>query len=325
MSSFGLRTESSEVVQTFASRVEGRTFLVTGASVNGLGAAIAVALAQGSPEHIILVGRTKAKIDPVIEEIAKVNAKVKAIFVQCELSDFDSVRKAAAAILDNKDVAKIDVIINNAGVMAVTEYSRDKQGYELQLSSNHLGHFLLTNTLMPKVLAAGPGSRIVNTTSRGHKVGPFRFDDYNFSDGRAYEPWTAYGQSKTANILYSVELARRLADRGIRSYAVHPGGILNTGLATHLELESLAEIPAIAERNNGWPSFPPLDPARFKSASQGAACELAAALDPSFDDRSGSYVLDCQIGEALDYATDADNAKKLWILSEELVGQKFDI
>ncbi|KAI4595277.1 hypothetical protein KJ359_006951 [Pestalotiopsis sp. 9143b] len=322
MSSFGLRTESSEVVQAFASRVKGRTFLVTGASVNGLGAAIAIALAQESPEHIILVGRTKAKIDPVVEEIAKVNPKVKAIFVQCELSDFDSVRKAGAAILDDEDIAKIDVIINNAGIMAVSEYSQDKQGYELQLSSNHLGHFLLTTPH-----AQGPRRR-ARVAHRQHEPGPqgrpFRFDDYNFSGGRAYEPWTAYGQSKTANILYSVELARRLAGRGIRSYAVHPGGILGTGLASHLELESLAEIPAIAERNNGWRSFPPLDPARFKTASQGAACELAAALDPSFDDRSGSYVLDCQIGEALDYATDAGNAKKLWILSEELVGQKFD-
>lgn len=325
MTSFGNKTQSEEVVEAFASRIHGRTFLITGTSANGIGAAAAIALARAEPEHIILVGRSKAKVDPVIEEIAAVNPKVKATFVQCELSDFDSVRKAGAEILDNKDIAKIDAILNNAGVMAVTEYTKDKQGYELQLSSNHLGHFLLTSIIIPKVLAAGAGSRIVNVTSRGHSIGPFRFDDYNFSDGNEYEPWTAYGQSKTANILFSVELSRRLAGKGIKAFSVHPGGILETGLATHLDLERLKDIPAIAKRNNGWDSFPPLDPATFKTASGGAATELAAVLDPSFDSKSGAYVKDCQIAEALDYATDAQNAQRLWRLSEELVGQKFDI
>ncbi|ETS84586.1 hypothetical protein PFICI_02611 [Pestalotiopsis fici W106-1] len=325
MSSFGNKTTSEEVVEAFSSRIQGRTFLITGTSANGLGATAAIALARAGPEHIILVGRSKAKVDPVIEEIAAANPNVKATFVQCELSDFDSVRKAGAEILENKDITKIDVILNNAGVMAVKEYTKDKQGYELQLSSNHLGHFLLTSIIFPKVLAAGAGSRIVNVTSRGHRVGPFRFDDYNFSNGKEYEPWTAYGQSKTANILFSVELARRLADKGIKAFAVHPGGILTTGLATHLDIESLGDIPAIAKRNNGWDSFPPLDPATFKTASGGAATELAAVLDPAFDGKSGAYVKDCQISEALDYATDAQNAQRLWRLSEELVGQKFDI
>lgn len=324
MSTFGAKTESDEVVQVFASQVEGRTFLITGTSANGLGATAAIALAKAGPAQLILVGRTRSKVDPVIQEIESINPKVSISFVGCELSDFESVRKAANEILENKDITKIDVVLNNAGVMAVNEYTKDKQGYEMQLSSNHLGHFLLTNLIMSKVLAAGPGSRIVNVTSRGHRVGPFRFDDYNFSDGKEYEPWTAYGQSKTANILFSVELAKRLGGKAIKSYAVHPGGILTTGLASHLDLSQLEDIPKIAKRNNGWDSFPPLDPSTFKTVSGGSSSLLAASLDPSFDDRSGAYVKDCQVDEALDYASDPENAKKLWVLSERLVGQKFD-
>lgn len=324
MSSFGPRTDAEEVVKAFPSQIDGRTFLITGTSANGLGATAAITLAAANPAHLILVGRNKSKVDPVINEIASVNPSVKVTFVSCELSDFESVRKAAGEILDNKDISKIDVVLNNAGVMAINEYTKDKQGYEMQLSSNHLGHFLLTNLIMPKVLAAGSGSRIVNVTSIGHRIGPFRFEDYNFSDGKAYNQWSAYGQSKTANILFAVGLAQRLANQGIRSYAVHPGGILSTGLANHLEMESFSEIPKVSVQNNGWESFPPLDFAELKNVSQGASSLVAACLDPSFDDRSGAFVQDCQIDEALEYAQDPDNAKKLWALSEELVGQKFD-
>lgn len=325
MSGFGSDTDAADVAETFSSRVEGRTFLITGASAGGLGATAAIALAKAGPAQLILVSRTKSKVDPVIKEIESVNPKVKVIFVLCELSDFQSVRKAADEILDNKDITKIDVILNNAGIMAVQDYTKDKQGNEIQLSSNHLGHFLLTSLLVPRLLAAGAGSRIVNVTSRGHCIGPFRFDDYNFSDGKEYEPWTAYGQSKTANILFSVELARRLAGKGIKSYAVHPGGILNTGLTSHLDISTLQDIPNIAKRNNGWDSFATLDISIFKNVSQGSSSLVAACLDPSFDDRSGGYVKDCQISEALDYATDPEKSKRLWSLSEELVGHKFEI
>ncbi|KAH8203537.1 hypothetical protein TruAng_002285 [Truncatella angustata] len=324
MSSFGAKTNCEDVVHAFSSKVEGRTFLITGTSAKGLGAAAAIALAKAHPTQLILVGRTKSKVDPVIEAIVSTDPKVKVTFVQCELSDFDSVRKAAKEILDNKDISKIDVVLNNAGIMGVKEYTKDKQGYELQLSSNHLGHFLLTNLLLPKILAAGSGSRIVNVTSRGHRISPFRFNDYNFSDGKEYDPWSGYGQSKTANILFSVELARRLADKGIRAYAVHPGAILGTGLTANLSFEVFSDVPEIAKRNNGWESFSPLDVSTFKSLSQGSSSLVAACLDPSFDAKSGGYVKHCQIDKALDYATDPENAKKLWSLSEELVGQKFE-
>lgn len=325
MSSFGPKTTAEEVCDAFKSQIQGRTFLITGTSAKGLGAKCAVSLAKHSPATIILVSRSKAKVDPVIDEIRTINPQVSVQFVPCELSDQDSVRQAAETILNDGSVPKIDVMINNAGVMAILEYSLDKHGNELTLSSNHLGHFLLTNLIMPKILAAGKGARIVNLTSYGHRISSFRFQDPKFDGGKAYDPWTGYGQSKTANILFSVELARRLKDKGIQSYSVHPGVIMETGLATHIDFAK--EVPglmAITKRNN-----PDLQMSGVieepKNHSQGSSSSLVAALDPDLEAQSGAYIADCKVGEALAYATDLENAKKLWAYSEEVVGQKFDL
>lgn len=322
MSPFGFSTTSEEVCSTFASRIKGRTFLVTGTSAKGLGASCATQLAQQCPEHLILVSRSKAKVDPVIAEIKALNPSIKTTFVQCELTDFDSVRKAADQILSDEAIAKIDVVINNAGVMNVKKYTTDKQGNELTFSANHLGHFLLTNLILPKIIAAGKGSRIVNVTSRGHRVSSVRFSDPAFSNGKEYDGWSAYGQSKTANILFSVELAKRLGGRGIFAYSVHPGGIWDTGLTTHLDNDDFEEIDAIALKNTGVP-WPGVD--KPKTMSQGSSSLLAAALDPAFESKNGSFVEDCQLSEPLGYAVDEGNAQDLWVLSEELVGQTFSV
>ncbi|OTA94086.1 hypothetical protein M434DRAFT_10991 [Hypoxylon sp. CO27-5] len=322
MSPFGFHTPSEDLAKAFADRIKGRTFLITGTTAKGLGAHSAITLAREGPAHLILVSRSKARSEPVLQEIAAINPSVKTTFITCELSDFDSVRAAAAQINNDDSIPHIDVVINNAGIMAIKEYTLDKQGYEITLSSNHLGHFLLTNLIMPKILAAGPGARIVNVSSKGHRISPFRFDDYNFSGGKEYDGWSAYGQSKTANILFSVELARRLADRGVKAYSAHPGGIFNTNLGTHLEQGAWDDIEKVTLKNTGQTfggvDWPP------KTLSEGTSPLIAAALDPGFDDKSGAFIQDCQIGEPLEYATDPENARKLWELSKKLVGQKFD-
>ncbi|KAI2626135.1 retinol dehydrogenase 13 [Hypomontagnella submonticulosa] len=321
MSPFGYETTAEELAKSFSDRIKGRTFLVTGTTANGLGAYCALTLAREGAAHVILVSRSKAKCDPVLAEIASINPKVKTTFVTCDLSDFDSVRAAAKQINDDASIPKIDVVINNAAVMAVKDFTLDKQGYELTFSSNHLGHFLLTNLIMPKIIAAGPGSRIVNVSSRGHTIGPVRFDDYNFSNGKDYDGWSAYGQSKTANILFSRELAKRLGSKGIQAYSVHPGSIWTTNLANHLTQDDFAGIEKAIKRNTGK-EFGPLN--SKKTVSQGTAPLLAAALDPAFEDRNGSYVVDCQITSPAEHAADPESARKLWELSEKLVGQKFD-
>lgn len=183
MSQFGSETRGEEVCATFTSQIKGKTFLVTGTSANGLGAKFATMLAKYSPAQIILVSRSKSKVDPVIDEIKSANSSISVKFVACELSDQDSVRSAAETIISDVEIKKIDVVVNNAGVMALLEYQVDEQGNEMQLSANHIGHFLLTNLIMPKILAAG-GARIINLTSLGHRIGPFRFNDPKFSNGQ---------------------------------------------------------------------------------------------------------------------------------------------
>ncbi|KAH8901850.1 putative short-chain dehydrogenase [Coniochaeta sp. PMI_546] len=319
MSPFNNDSTAEEVTQAFSSQIKGRIFVITGTSAGGLGAYVATSLARHSPARLILVARSKSKVDPVIQEIATIDPDLKVTFVSCELTDRDSVRQAAETINNDETIPHIDVIINNAGVMMLPKYQLDKTGYELQLSANHLGHFLLTNLLLPKVKAAGPNARIVNVSSSGHRISPFRFEDWNFSDGATYDGWTAYGQSKTANNLFTTELARR----GITSLAAHPGTIMGTNLGQYLDLESeehpFALLDRIALRNTGKKFV--LSPE--KTISQGAASLLAAALDPDFVDKSGAYIADCQVEEAFAYSQDQENAKKLWALSEELVGQKF--
>lgn len=322
MSPFGYYTTSDMVVDEFADQIKGRVFLITGPSDKSLGGYAATSIAKKSPAHIILVSRNKAKVDPVLKDIASIDASIKTSFFQCDLADLNSVRNAAGEINADASIGHIDVVLNSAGVMYISEYTLDRYGRELTLSACHIGHFLLTNLIMPKILAAGKGARIVSVTSRGHTIGPFRFDDWNFSGGKAYDGWSAYGQAKTANILFAVELADRLADHGITAVSVHPGSILGTGLTTHMNLEEdLKNLDPTTVRNTGKHFVSDGPP---KNISEGAAAMLAAMLDPFFDRHSGALSQDCQVACAHAYASDKGNARKLWHLSEEWVGQKFD-
>jgi NAD(P)-dependent dehydrogenase (short-subunit alcohol dehydrogenase family) len=324
MSAFGFHTTGDQVVSALADKVNGRTFVITGATVNGLGANAAIALAQKSPAHIVLVSRNKSKVDPVLAEIASAAPDVKTTFIPCDLADLDSVREAADAINNDAAITKIDILLNNAGVMAILKHTFDKRGNEYTLSANHLGHFVLTNLLLPKIIKAGPKARIVNMSSKGHLVSPFRFDDYNFTskpNGDSYDGWTAYGQSKTANVLFSVALTKKLAKYGIESFSVHPGSIYTTNLAAHLEESAFAVINDISRRNTGH-EFE-IDPP--KTPEEGISTMLVASLDPSLSGKGGSYLANCQIAESRDYAVDPQLAEKLWTLSEQLVGQKFEL
>ncbi|TLD21151.1 hypothetical protein PspLS_09294 [Pyricularia sp. CBS 133598] len=322
MATFGRETTAEEVVSALPSNVKGRTFLITGASADGLGAYMATSLAHASPEALILIARSEAKVAPVIKEIASIDPSIRAIFVPVDLTDQERVRAAAVTILEDRQISKIDITINCAGIMYVEEFTTDAKGNELQFSANHIGHFLLTNLLMPKILAAGEGSRIVNITSHGHELSDVWWSDPTFNKGKDYHGWSGYGQSKTANILFTVELARKLKDRGIVSLAVHPGVIAGTGLFQHVPMEKLDEGDAISRRNTGLPFT--LD-TPFKTSSQGSSSGLAAALDPELAAHSGSYIQNCKAGTPREYALDGEKAKKLWTMTEELVGQKFDL
>ncbi|TAQ86049.1 hypothetical protein B7494_g5634 [Chlorociboria aeruginascens] len=307
MAPFGWTTNGAEVVAAFPEKVAGKTFAITGPSAGGLGAQTAKLLAAGKPAKLFLLGRTESKITPVIDEIKAISASTNVKFVPLDLGNFESVRKAAATI--KASTSEIDVLINNAGLMALPTYTKTSFGLEAQFGSNHIGHFLLTNLLMPLIVAAGDGARIVNVASDGFALSEVRFDDYNFDDGKVYDKWSGYGQSKTANILFAVALAVKLGSKGISAYSIHPGMAM-TNLAHDVDM---SEWQGVFQRfvERGFPKTN----YDFKSLEQATSTTLCAALDPSLKNASGSYLEDCAVAKAADYATDPDLAEKLWELS----------
>lgn len=316
---FSRATTGSEVVAAFPDQVKGRTFLITGASDGSIAAETAISLARAGPAHLILLARSASKVDPITKKVMEIDSGVKTTFVPVELDDFESVRTAASQINDATD--KIDVVINCAGIMALPEFTKNKHGIEQQFAVNHLGHFLLTALIFDRVAAAGKGARIINVTSDGYMLGAFRFEDYNFKDGAEYNGWNGYGQSKTANILFTRALASRLADRGIFSLAIHPGVILESGIGRNTTSGMFEKIQEYAIKETGHP-FKVGEP---KPMAQGTATGLVAALDPRLESKSGSYLEDCTVRPLRDYASSPENAERLWTLSEQLVGQDFKI
>jgi NAD(P)-dependent dehydrogenase (short-subunit alcohol dehydrogenase family) len=318
MNDFGFDSTADEVLE--GQDLSGRTALVTG-GYSGLGQETARAMAAKGA-HVILSGRDASKLSAAADEIAKeTGAQVDTLV--CDLASLDSVREAAKEANDRFE--KIDLLINNAGVMACP-LARTADGFEMQFGTNHLGHFLLTNLLMPLV-EKGEAPRIVNLSSRGHHIDRVHFDDPNY-ESREYEKWQAYGQSKTANILFSVGLEKRLAGKGIHAYALHPGGI-QTNLGRHMSEEDVADL---MERIRKSAEESGQEPQPFKTIPQGAATTCWVATTDALADSGGLYCEDCHVADQDDedtmggvrsYAIDAANADRLWTMSEEMVGERF--
>ena len=318
MPQFGFSTTADELLE--GKDLSGRTILVTGA-YSGLGRETARALAAKGA-HMILSGRDATKLSAAADEIAALSgAKIDTLV--CDLASLAAIRAAGAEARER--FAHIDVLINNAGVMA-PPLGRTEDGFETQFGTNHLGHFLLTRELM-SLLQQSSAARIVNLSSRGHHLSPVDFDDPNYAR-RDYAKWPAYGQSKTANVLFTAGLEQRFGPQGIHAVAVHPGGI-NTNLGRHMSDEDraflTARIKKLAE-DSGKPA------SGFKTIPQGAATTVWAATADELEGRGGLYAEDCHIAEVDDtnptsgvrsYALDKDNADRLWALSEQLVGDKF--
>lgn len=219
----------------------------------------------------------------------------------------------------------LHILINNAGIMA-TPLMRDERGYEAQFATNHLGHFQLTVRLWPALLAAGE-ARVVSVSSWGHRRSPVVYDDPNF-ERRNYDPFLAYGQSKTANALFAVGLDRRGREHGIRAFSLHPGGVLSASVAGSFTKKQLQAGGLIDEAGN-----PIIDPARsLKTVEQGAATSVWCAINPALNGMGGAYCQDCNIAPlvpsdavfgavplgVMAYAVDEAAAEQLWQLSENL-------
>jgi len=282
--------------------LSGKTAVVTGASA-GLGVETTRALAAAGA-HVVMAVRDKAKGEAAAEQVRAGTAGASVELGQLDLASLDSIRTFAAWLSERQP--RIDLLINNAGVMA-PPLLRTTEGFELQMGTNHLGHFLLTNVLTPAITAAAP-ARVINLSSRGHMRSDIRWDDPHWRTTE-YDKWEGYGQSKTANILFTVELDRRLHDEGVRAFAVHPGVIM-TELSRHLSRD---DVGTLRSRSPGGRL-------EFKTTEQGAATTVWGATSPDLDGNGGLYLDDCQIGEPAPYALDPDSAARLWTWSEREVG-----
>lgn len=306
---FGAESTTDDVLKGV--NLTGKRILVTGASA-GLGVETIRALtAHGAT--VVGAARDLAKAKRALDAAGVGGVEL----VELDLASLASARKAAEGLLAKGQ--KFDVIIGNAGVMACPQ-GKTADGFETQFGTNHLGHFVFINKLIPLM---NSGGRIVMLSSSGHRICDVDLDDPNF-ERTPYQPWQAYGRAKTANALYAVALDNRLKSKGVRAAAVHPGGI-QTELGRHLTQDTIAQLMAMR-----GPDAP-----KFKSVPQGAATTVWVAAVAPADAVGGRFCEDCQVAPVNDnatprvgvrsYALDAAHADALWKKSEEMVGERFAI
>jgi NAD(P)-dependent dehydrogenase (short-subunit alcohol dehydrogenase family) len=313
MTAFGAKSTTDEVLAGID--LTGKRVLVTGVSA-GLGVETARAL-KSHGAQVVGTARDLPKAERALQEAGAWPIDL----VEVDLADLKSVRAGADRL--NAEGRLFDLIIANAGVMA-TPFEKTVDGFERQFGTNHLGHFVLVNRIAPLIREGG---RLVNLASSGHRFSDVDLDDPNF-DRTPYEPYVAYGRSKTANILFAVEFDRRYRDRGIRATAVHPGGIM-TELGRY---QSDADIQKLLESAG-------LDLATFewKTIPQGAATSVWAGVVAPAEEVGGRYCENCHVTTNITedninavaegvrpYALDVERAKALWAKSEEMVGERFD-
>ncbi|KAJ5291971.1 short-chain dehydrogenase [Penicillium angulare] len=325
MSTFGFETTGQEVASACSDAIQGKIILITGPSPSSLAAEFARTIAVHGPSMIILASRDTSKLEPVVASIKDTAPEVVTRLLTLDLASQDKIREAAKEVNAYEDVPHIDVLLNSAGLMAVP-WGKTVEGIELQFGTNHVGHFLFTNLIIGKLISEDGHrtSRVVNVSSNGHELSRVRFEDWNFGDGQYYNRWYAYGQSKSANILFSQALAARLANMGVISVSLHPGAIGSTNLSSHLgkgDWEGLGEIAC----NLGLPQFN--GGFKFKTEEQGVATYVFAAFHDSItNETNGRYLENSQIVDFQNYkcwARDSVEGEKLWNLSERLVGQVF--
>jgi len=316
-SGFGAASTADDVIKGID--LTGKVAIVTG-GYSGIGLETVRAL-RGAGAQIVVPARD-------IERARAALAHVDSVEVEpLDLIDPASIDAFAVTFLDSG--RPLHLLINNAGIMA-TPLARDARGYESQFAVNHLGHFQLTDRLWPALVAAG-GARVVALSSRGIRYSPVVFDDLHF-EKREYQPFAAYGQSKTANSLFAVELDRRGRAEGVRAFAPHPGTIVDTNLIRHIGPEVIRSADVLDEDGR-----PLLDTEQqLKTIEQGAATTVWCATSPQLDGRGGVYCENCDISPlvtaadeaawresmgipgVLPYAVDPEAAGRLWEVSERL-------
>jgi NAD(P)-dependent dehydrogenase (short-subunit alcohol dehydrogenase family) len=310
-SGFGPATTASDVIR--GCDLSGKVAIVTG-GYSGIGLETVRTLASAGA-RVVVPARDVDKARKALEPLPGVALHSLDLMNPASIDDFASRFLASERTLH--------ILVNNAGIMA-NPLTRDARGYESQFSTNHLGHFQLTARLWPALLHA-EGARVVAVSSRGHRRAGVDFEDPNF-ERRPYDPWVAYGQSKTANVLFAVYLDALGESHGVRAFAVHPGGILMTGLSRYMSPEEIRATGYVDDEGQ-----PIIDPARnMKTVEQGAATSVWCATSPQLDGMGGVYCQDCDIAIVVSadstemgvvpWAIDPELADRLWHLSERLTG-----
>jgi NAD(P)-dependent dehydrogenase (short-subunit alcohol dehydrogenase family) len=306
--------------------LKGKRILVTGVSA-GLGVETARALVAHGAD-VVGAARDLEKARRATSEVSKAAAQTGASFqvIELDLASLKSVRAAADKLI--ADGRRFDVIIANAGVMA-TPFGKTEDGFETQFGTNHLGHFVFVNRIAKLIK---DGGRLVNLSSSGHRFSNVDLSDPNF-ETTPYEPFVAYGRSKTANILFAVAFDQRHRERGVRAAAVHPGGI-QTELARHMDPVHLEQM---VKQINEQAAAEGKGPFQFKTVHHGAATSVWAAVVAPAGEVGGRYCENCHVSHVVaedarlglldegvrGYALDPQNAVALWKKSEELAGETF--
>jgi len=321
---FGATSTTDEVLS--GSNLRGKRILVTGVSA-GIGVETARTLAAHGA-NVIGTARDLAKGETATAQIRKDAATNGGSFelIKLDLASLASVRNCADQLLRKREA--LDVIIANAGVMA-TPFSYTTDKFEMQFGTNHLGHFVLINRIAPLIRRGG---RLINLSSAGHRFSNLDLDDPNFQR-TPYDPFAAYGRSKTANILFAVAFDQRHRERGVRAAAVHPG-VIQTELARHMDPSRIGNM---IQQMNDQLVAEGKGPFAWKTVPQGAATSVWAGVVAPAEQIGGRYCENCHVGEIVadavtisgvsegvrGYALDLQGAEALWKKSEEMVGETF--
>nr|XP_046227549.1 retinol dehydrogenase 12-like isoform X2 [Scatophagus argus] len=275
-----------------AEKLDGKTVVITGANA-GIGKETAIDLAKRGA-RVIMACRDMERAQAAAKDVIESSGNKDVVCMKLDLSDSKSIREFAEAI--NQEEPKLNILINNAGVMACP-YGKTADGFEMQIGVNHMGHFLLTYLLIDLIKKSAP-ARIVTVSSMAHSWGSINLEDINSE--KRYDKWKAYSQSKLANVLFTRSLAKRLEGTGVTTYSLHPG-IVKTELSRHMSGVQMFLLTMLK----------PIS----KNSVQGAQTTIYCAVEPSLEKESGGYYSDCAPANCSAAGKDDDLAQKLWELT----------
>lgn len=288
-------------------RLDGKTAIITGCN-SGIGKITAKEFYRIGARVIMAcrdIQRAEVAMQEIKDEVKDEQGVGEMVVKRLDLNSLKSVRECANEILSTEQ--SIHLLVNNAGIM-MCPYGKTEDGFETQIGVNHLGHFLFTCLLLPRIITSAP-ARIINLSSVAHEKAVIKFSDINW-EKRPYSAFGAYASSKLANVLFTKELAKRLEGKGVTTYAVHPG-IVKTELGRHMDEVYFKGARVLARFVTYF---------MMKTPEEGAQTTLHCALDENAGKETGLYYSDCKVIEPSALAKDMDGAKRLWEESEKLVG-----